>query len=588
MADTVEVGRLVVRLIADAKQLETALSKGSADFRKFGDDADKASKKAAVSADRMATSITNAVRRIAGLAAAFVSVNAVVSAFNNSVANTTALDHLSQVTGISIQRLNELRGIAVQLGIDFNVISQAASQFGARMTEALASSTSRGSQAIRALGIDVRDAAGNIRQLDELLPELADRFSQFADGSNKAAIAAALFGEEAGPRLIPLLNRGRAGIEELRRAIGSTITPQDIERVREYQRVTGQAQLAFEGLGRELVNLFGPGLTIMAQALADALRNFNQTNPAIRAHAEAVAHAQREYEVARERLDFLNRQLDELEQRHNRGGLSVEAFRRAQQNLTDQIERQILSVRAAERIWNELLRRQGLASGPIKADPNAPGNRLPAPQMDPHALERAQLALDRIMERLSGQRDLFDSINFSWQEHANVVQQAIDAIGRAHETQHRREHALHQLNMMMRKQEQQAMLSTASQAASTIQALWPKQKGAAIAAAVINTAVGITRALAELPPPWSWAQAALIAASGAAQISQIRSTNETGSSGGTATPAPADSTPGRALMVQGVDPAHMFSGGQVRGLIELINDEVRNGATLISTGNLGA
>jgi hypothetical protein len=165
MAESVEVGNLVVRLIADAKQLEAALSKGSADFRKFGDEADKAAKKTTVSNERMGTALTAVVRRISGLVAAYASVNAAISAFNSSVANTTQLDHLSQVTGASVERLSELRNVALATGVDFQLLSQAASQFGARMTEGLASPTSRASQALRALGIDVRDAGGNIRQL---------------------------------------------------------------------------------------------------------------------------------------------------------------------------------------------------------------------------------------------------------------------------------------------------------------------------------------------------------------------------------------------------------------------------------------
>ena len=45
---------------------------------------------------------------------------------------------------------------------------------------------------------------------------------------------------------------------------------------------------------------------------------------------------------------------------------------------------------------------------------------------------------------------------------------------------------------------------------------------------------------------------------------------------------------GRSLTINGVDPGAIFAGGQVRGLIDLINDEVKNGATLISSGRLAA
>jgi hypothetical protein len=172
------------------------------------------------------------------------------------------------------------------------------------------------------------------------------------------------------------------------------------------------------------------------------------------------------------------------------------------------------------------------------------------------------------------------------------VQQALAAIDRAHESGHRKEAARHRFEMTQRRQEQQAMLDTASMAAQTITALWPKQKGAAIAAAIINTAVGVTKALSSAPPPWNFVQAALVAAQGAAQIAAIRSTNEDGAGGGTTTPAAAPAEPtvdmGRSLTINGVDPGALFSGGQVRGPIEMINEEVRNGATLISSGRLAA
>jgi hypothetical protein len=97
-----------------------------------------------------------------------------------------------------------------------------------------------------------------------------------------------------------------------------------------------------------------------------------------------------------------------------------------------------------------------------------------------------------------------------------------------------------------------------------------------------------------LPPPWNFAQAALVAAAGAAQIAQIRSTNSDGSGAGATPVAAAAAEPaqqqqaatGRALFIQGIDPAQVFSGRQLEELIRNINIEVQNGATLISTRNL--
>lgn len=60
--------------------------------------------------------------------------------------------------------------------------------------------------------------------------------------------------------------------------------------------------------------------------------------------------------------------------------------------------------------------------------------------------------------------------------------------------------------------------------------LFGKNKNLAIANAIINTAEGVTMALATLPPPYSYVVAALTAAAGTIQIAKIKSTNPGGGS----------------------------------------------------------
>jgi hypothetical protein len=125
--------------------------------------------------------------------------------------------------------------------------------------------------------------------------------------------------------------------------------------------------------------------------------------------------------------------------------------------------------------------------------------------------------------------------------------------------------------------------------ASTLTTVFSKSKAAAIAAAIINTAVGITKALSTLPPPLSWAQAALIAASGAAQIATISRTNASGGGGG----APSVSGSGgsgadtsaaampQQLMVQGISPGQMFSGEVVRDFAQKLIDFQKDGGVVV-------
>jgi len=63
-----------------------------------------------------------------------------------------------------------------------------------------------------------RDLGLDPKQFDDpadALLAIADRFAAMPDGIRKTNLAIDLFGEKIGPRMIPLLNKGRAGIKEL-------------------------------------------------------------------------------------------------------------------------------------------------------------------------------------------------------------------------------------------------------------------------------------------------------------------------------------------------------------------------------------
>lgn len=64
------------------------------------------------------------------------------------------------------------------------------------------------------LGVTWLDAAGQMKGSDQLLLDMADRFSKMPDGIEKTALATKVFGK-AGMDLIPFLNAGRDGIQDL-------------------------------------------------------------------------------------------------------------------------------------------------------------------------------------------------------------------------------------------------------------------------------------------------------------------------------------------------------------------------------------
>jgi TP901 family phage tail tape measure protein len=159
------------------------------------------------------------------------------------------------------------------------VLAQSISGFSQRMTEGLSNATSNVSLALRGLGLSARDTQGNVKNFADFLPEVADKFASLKDGVQKAQVASALFGEEAGPRLIPLLNQGSAGVEKLTAEVKKygLANADSVRQAQEFQRISLQLSSAVEELARELIKLAAQPLVLeFLKATAALLRHHDQ------------------------------------------------------------------------------------------------------------------------------------------------------------------------------------------------------------------------------------------------------------------------------------------------------------------------
>jgi hypothetical protein len=70
--------------------------------------------------------------------------------------------------------------------------------------------------AFEKLGVELRTTEGLLKANDTVMMELAEAFSKMPDGAEKTALAMEVFGK-SGAELIPFLNSGKKGLEDLRR-----------------------------------------------------------------------------------------------------------------------------------------------------------------------------------------------------------------------------------------------------------------------------------------------------------------------------------------------------------------------------------
>lgn len=94
---------------------------------------------------------------------------------------------------------------------------QAFTAFGGVVQKALGGST-EAANVFRLLGVDLRDAALNAKPIGQVLAEVAERLRVTADSGFKTGLAFKLFGAQTAA-VLPTLNKGKIGVDELSRAI---------------------------------------------------------------------------------------------------------------------------------------------------------------------------------------------------------------------------------------------------------------------------------------------------------------------------------------------------------------------------------
>jgi hypothetical protein len=131
------------------------------------------------------------------------------------------------------------------------------------------------SDAIKKLGIDTKDAQGNMRGVDEILLQIAERFKEMPDGVVKSGLAMQIFGK-AGAEMIPFLNKGRDGISELTaeaKAFSVEVSGEAARNAEEFNETLKRLEATAQGAKREFVDGLEPGLSAVANALLEVKKN---------------------------------------------------------------------------------------------------------------------------------------------------------------------------------------------------------------------------------------------------------------------------------------------------------------------------
>lgn len=256
-------GQLVGTLRAAADEIERVGNTASA----AGEDLEKAGKKG----DEAAKRWENAGKVLGAAAAA-----AVVGIAGLVAAQISAADQAGEMAArlsVSTEWITGMGYAAKMSGTDVQVLERGLGALTGTMAKAAGGSQEQ-QRLFAAIGVSATDVTGQLKPLDQILPQIADKFLAFQDGPAEAALATRLFGD-AGRELLPMLNQGAAGMDQLRaRAaeLGMVIGDDTAARAGELNDQIDELVGQVRGVGTEIAAALLPMLVEAATATAQWLQ----------------------------------------------------------------------------------------------------------------------------------------------------------------------------------------------------------------------------------------------------------------------------------------------------------------------------
>jgi hypothetical protein len=215
-------------------------------------------KNAQLSFNNLKSSVAGFASAIAGTAI----VGGLAAVVKQGIDAGDALNRMQIITGISAKALTGIGNQAKLADVDMGTLTKGLTKLSVNVVKA-ASGNAELAQKFKDLGINIKDAKGNIQPTDAILKQLADRFADMPDGAQKAAAAVALFGK-SGADLIPMLNDGAAAMEKFTYKISDDFAARsDL-----FNDTLTTLEIQTKGFGLELTDALLPALQSILEEFA--------------------------------------------------------------------------------------------------------------------------------------------------------------------------------------------------------------------------------------------------------------------------------------------------------------------------------
>ncbi len=202
-----------------------------------------------------------------------VSVAGLAAMVKSAIDTGDALDEMSQRVGVSVETLSVWKPAAEQSGVSGESFEKGLRKLSTTMLEA-ATGSEDAARGFSAVGVEFKNQDGTLRATDQVLLDLAERFKAMPDGAEKTALAVQLFGK-SGAELIPFLNQGRDGINELAaemQALGVQMSSETAAQAGNFNDALDKLKLATTSIGNQIIASLLPALNDMAGGMVESAK----------------------------------------------------------------------------------------------------------------------------------------------------------------------------------------------------------------------------------------------------------------------------------------------------------------------------
>ncbi len=202
-----------------------------------------------------------------------VSVAGLTAMVKSAIDTGDALDEMSQRVGVSVETLSVWKPAAEQSGVSGESFEKGLRKLSTTMLEA-ATGSEDAARGFSAVGVEFKNQDGTLRATDQVLLDLAERFKAMPDGAEKTALAVQLFGK-SGAELIPFLNQGRDGINELSaemQALGVQMSSETAAQAGNFNDALDKLKLATTSIGNQIIASLLPALNDMAGGMVESAK----------------------------------------------------------------------------------------------------------------------------------------------------------------------------------------------------------------------------------------------------------------------------------------------------------------------------